>query len=236
MIRPMILKKSRMDQSRPIRESAADLLQQAILAGQYVPGQEIPQLGLSRQLGLSQSSVREALQELENRGLIMKNGRNWTVTQLSRDDLSDLYQVRSALEPLACKLAACTWRDEHTKALEDALEAMLKSARDRDYPRHSEADRRFHQIIWEAQPNRALLKQLNLLCMPLFAYDLVARSGCAYLDFNRSARQHRTIIQVLATRDGGRAEKVVRRLIERFHRQDVRDFDELGERSRDLRA
>jgi DNA-binding GntR family transcriptional regulator len=83
---------------------------------------------------------------------------------------------------------------------------------------------RFHQYVWSAQPNRILEKQLNSLCLPLFAYDLIERCHCAHLDFDRSARQHRMMIEVLSSRDGVRAEKLVRRLIRRFHRQDEQDF------------
>jgi DNA-binding GntR family transcriptional regulator len=215
------------DLAQPIRHRAADLLQRAILQGRFRPGQEIPQLGLARELGLSQSSVREALLELENRGLLVKKGRTWTITRLALDDLSDLYQVRAVLEPLACRLAAFSWRQEDSLALERCLDTMREAAAEKNYPKHSQADMEFHQIIWRAQPNRVLHKQLAVLCMPLFAYDLVERSGCFYLDFDRSSRQHQNIIRVLGTRDGFRAERFVRRLIERFHYQDIKDFHSL---------
>lgn len=225
----MLPRKTRVDRSSPIRVGAANLLQDAILRGDFRPGEEIPQTKLSQNMGLSQSSVREALQELETRGLIVKQGRTWTVTELSQDDLADLYQVRAALEPLACRLAAYQWREELTDELEDCLERMRQAALAKDYLQHSRADMDFHQSIWRWQPNRYLEKHLDRLCMKLFAYDLVERSGCAYLDFERSLRQHRTIISALRTRDGARAEKVVRRLIERFHRQDVVDFHSIEE-------
>lgn len=220
----MAAKRKSKSTTLPIRHRAADVLQESILTGRFEPGREIPQLWLAREFGLSQSSIREALQELENRGLIRKHGRNWMVTRLSHDDLGDLYEVRAALEPLACRLAAYGWREEQSQVLYECLEQMKVYSDQREYAKHSEADMRFHQFIWSTQPNRILEKQLNSLCMPLFAYDLVQRSGCARTDFERSARQHRMMIEVLSSRDGIRTERVIRRLIQRFHRQDEKDF------------
>jgi DNA-binding GntR family transcriptional regulator len=228
-----MLGKVRLSRSRPARLEVADIVQEAILRGQLAPGQEIPQLDLARRLGLSQSAVREALQELEHRGLVVRRGRRREVIRLTEDDLADLYQVRAVLEPLACRLAAYGWNKDFDDRLENCLYAMRRGAADKDYPAHARADAEFHRTIWRHQPNRALERQLEILWMPYFAYDLVERAPNAFLDFERSLRQHRTIITALRTRDGERAEKVVRRLIERFHRQDIADFRAL-ERSQSL--
>ena len=79
---------------------------------------------------------------------------------------------------------------------------------------------------------RMALASLLLLCMPLFAFDLVERASTAYMDFDRSLRQHRLIVDVLRLRDGDRAERVIRRLMVRFHRQDIADFRNLADESR----
>ncbi len=219
--------KGKLSRSGPIRQQAADALEEMILAGHYLAGQKIPQARLAREFGLSQGSVREALQELEARGLIIKAGRTWRVVRLSEDDVSNIYQVRAVLEPLACKLAAQVWDQRLRVRLEELLAVMQHAAEDRDYRRHSQADMKFHQAIWAHQPNRYLEKLLSQLCMPLFAYDLVQRAARAYLNFERSLRQHSFIIDVLQCRDGERAGRIIGRLIQRFYRQDVEDFRNL---------
>jgi DNA-binding GntR family transcriptional regulator len=212
------------DRSKPIRQRAANLVQEAVLRGHLQPGDEISQLTLARELGLSQASLREALQELEHRGLLEKRGRTWLITRLSEDDLSELYQVRALLEPLACRLAACGFTQRLGEQLDQCLARMTEAARAVDYPEHSRSDIEFHQLIWKSQPNRLLEKHLNLLCLPLFAYDLVKRKELVNLDFERSLRQHRLIVDLLRTRDGERTERIVRRLMQTFHRHDVEDF------------
>jgi DNA-binding GntR family transcriptional regulator len=76
-----------------------------------------------------------------------------------------------------------------------------------------------------------LEKHLNILCLPLFAYDLVERSEITCMDFGRSLRRHRMIVDVLRSRDGDRAERVVRRLIRRFHRQDLADIERIHQQT-----
>lgn len=207
-----------LDQSQPSRVAVADLLQAAILHGRILAGEEVPQLPLARELGLSQSSVREGLQELEHRGLIVKNGRRRSVISLSEDDLADLYQLRALLEPLACRLAAQCYRQIVDERLEGCLERMRDAALADDYLKYSEADYEFHYSIWKTQPNRLLEHHLERLCLPLWSYDLRQRRYAHGVNFERSLKQHRLILTALRTRDGSRAERLVKRLIERLGR------------------
>lgn len=218
-----MLRQQRLDRSKPIRMEAADLVQEAILTGRFRPGQEVPQLKLAASLGLSQASIREALQELEHRGLLVKKGRTRTVTFLSEDELAEIYQVRAILDPFACRLAAYHWRQEADQALERCLAQMSMAGEERNYQRQLRADLEFHRQIWKHQPNRRLEQHLNTLCVPLFAYELLVRAGSGYLDYERSFREHASILNALRTRDEDRVERIVRRLVQRFQREDRAD-------------
>jgi len=212
------------DRSAPIRIGAANLIQEAILEGQVVPGQEIPQLPLARSMGLSQSSIREALQELEYRGMIRKAGRSWKVTQLSEDEMADLYQVRALLEPHACRLAAAHWNHAAGIELDACLVRMSKAAAQQDYREHWSADIDFHQTIWRVQPNRFLERQLHMVCMPIFAHGVLHHTTILESSYRRSLRWHALIVELLRTRDADRVARVVSRIIRRFHRLNLEDF------------
>ena len=216
--------KQELDRSAPIRIGAANLIQGAILEGQVLPGQEIPQLPLAKRLGLSQSSIREALQELEYRGMIQKSGRSWKVTQLSEDEMADLYQVRALLEPHACSLAAAHWNHDAGVKLEDCLKRMAKAARQRNYREHWSADIDFHQTIWRVQPNRFLERQLHMVCMPIFAHGLLHHTTIPESSYRRSIQWHSLIVELLRTRDAARVTRVVSRIVRRFHRLNLEDF------------
>lgn len=214
---------------KPIRIKAADLVQQAILSGRLSPGSEIPQLKLARSMGLSQASVREALQELEHRGLIVPHGRTRTIIDLSEDDLYQMCQVRMLLEPVACRLAAENWTPTFCECLESNLAAMQAAAHAGNWREILRVDLEFHRAIWRHQSNRYLEKHLNILCVPLFAYALVRRKDSGVPENYRLVAQHRTIVNMLRTRDGPRVERLLRRIIERDNRQDLAEYRRLRE-------
>src|SRR5687768_8159377 len=128
----MVSPKLRVNRSKPARAGAVDVLQQAILDGKLRPDEDVPQLKLAEQLGLSQTTIREALQELEHRGLIVKRGRTRSVISLTYSELADMYQVRGLLEPFACHLAAYHWTDSADREAEDCLALAERAAAERN--------------------------------------------------------------------------------------------------------
>lgn len=221
----MILRKHRLDRSLPVRRQAADVVQDAIMKGLLRPGEKLQQRTLAGQFKLSHSAVREVLLELENRGLLTKGRSTYTVAHLSEDEFNDLNMMRNLLEPVACRLAAQHWRMELGLELEDCLDRMGQAFRERDFLSSWECDREFHRIIWKYQPNRILQAHLEKISTQLFAFYLsqsVADSYHPLAPLDKIFREHQLILEVLRTRDGQRAERVVRRILERSSQRGLR--------------
>lgn len=220
---------------RTKRIEVARLLEDAILTGRLTPGTRLRELKLAAEFGVSQASIREALQHLESLGLVVKYpNRGSFVINLNADDVAHIYQVRRVLEPLACALAAMHLRQETLDHLEKCIQAMEAAADRRDYRSYLNADREFHRIIWESQPNPWLLRALKNLCLPLFANDLILRYSTAYIDYDRAAREHRRIVSVLRTRDAELVRNVVDRMMRRFLREDLADYARLQQISEEI--
>lgn len=211
------------------REEVAHLLQQAILQGHLTPGARLPaEIKIARTLGVSQSSVREALLDLENQGLIVGyRNRSSYVIELNTEELMNIHQVRRELEPLACALAASHLKRETVDALQGCLSEMRDAAKRMDFLAYSTADLSFHRQIWQQQPNRALEKMLLLLCLPLFAYDLVLRYSNPHVNYERVIKQHEILLSALCSRESERVRRLTVRLVERWTRQDIADFDQM---------
>jgi DNA-binding GntR family transcriptional regulator len=210
--------------NEPIRVTVANFIEEAVLAGEFLPGQEVPQLLLANRLEVSQSSIREGLQDLEYRGMIRKRARSWVVTQLTQDELADLYEVRALLEPRACKLAAVTWTEKAATDIERCLRQMKEAADRQSYREHWSADIEFHRTIWRNQPNRALERELNSVCMPLFADGVLKKTRVPSRSYARSIAYHTLMVNLLRTRNADRMEQVVTRLVRNFHRLNLHDF------------
>lgn len=207
------------------RHKLARRLEGAILDGGIRPGARLTELKLASEFGVSQASVREALQELESLGLVVKYpNRGSYVIDLQPMDFIHIYQVRNELEPLAWFLAAAQMKQQTLDMLQSCVEEMRDAARRCDYRAYSSLDYRFHSLIWESQANRHLEKSLKALCPPLFAHDLVYRYSHTSSGLDRALRQHERLLAVLQVGDPALVLRVVRRMMHRFLRQDLTEF------------
>ncbi len=231
----MVLKRHKLDRSQPVRQQAADVVQDAIMKGLLLPGEKLRQRMLAVQFRLSHSAVREVLLELENRGLITKRGSSYAITLFSESEFLDLTMMRQLLEPVACRLAAIHWHPDLNDNLESCLERMQKAFDERNLLVSWECDRDFHRIIWHHQPNRILEAHLEKVCTQLFAFYLsphVAEEYYPVAPFQRIFAEHRTIVNVLRTRDGELTERVVRRILLRASRKTSEVWRELWSKER----
>ena len=101
---------------------------EAITDRTLLPGQRVRQNELADKLGVSRQPVSHALHILHRQGLLAESGRRgFEVTQLDPQRIRQLYEVRSAIDALAAKLAA--ERSKHEAAGRARLEAALRDGR-----------------------------------------------------------------------------------------------------------
>lgn len=113
-----------------LRERAADVLRQAIIDHRLPPGTHLKERELCDRLGVSRTSVREALRHLESEQLIETiPHRGPVVVSLSAEDAHDLYRVRAALEGLAGELFATSASDEQISRLAEIGGRIATAAR-----------------------------------------------------------------------------------------------------------
>lgn len=111
---------------RALPEQIADLLAQEIVEEKLAPGERLTELALCAQFGVSRAPVREALRLLEVRGLVrIEPRRSVRVTQLSAQEVDDLYEIRAALLGLAARRVASR-RDAAFLVAARALEERLQ--------------------------------------------------------------------------------------------------------------
>jgi|GEM_PF-3006251 len=203
----------------------ARLLEKAVLAGQLKPGTRLQENRLSQELDVSQSSIREALQDLESIGLVIKKAnRGSYVIQLSSRDIAHIFQVRRELEPLACQLLVSQITQQTIQVLNACMNEMKAAAQLQNYILFQEATLQFHREIWAAQPNRYLERFLQSLCLPLFAFDKIQRFSTAYANYARTIRQHELLLLALQLTDADRAVRLMRHLVDRWLREDLQDY------------
>lgn len=159
---------------RAVPEYALQAIRDLIEQEDYRAGDALPsQRDLAERLGVSRTSLREALSSLSALGLVsVQPGKGVFVqaptTQLAANNgfawpfaaqisAADTFQLRFALEGFACGLAAVTLSAQELDALQDNVEQMRLDLRASDFERASQLDFDFHRRILQASGNQAML-------------------------------------------------------------------------------
>ncbi len=149
-----------MDRSQINRVSVADqvaaLLRQRILDGEFRPGTQLQELPLAASLGVSRNTMREAIRILSLEGLLRRSlHRGAAVSQLSADDVREIYQLRRMLE-LAAVLAARRPNPEVVLELSGAVEQYEEAVQSRNWIRAVHHDLHFHSLLIRFHNNKRL--------------------------------------------------------------------------------
>ncbi len=152
-------------------KKVADQIAQLIQSGEYQPGQKLPgERNLIERLGVSRSSLREALISLEIEGFIEIRDRSGifildhqqaSAEPFPSGNVLELFSARDLIEAEVAAMAACHAKPEHLETLMLLLGKMvICSVRD---PQGADYDRQFHLTLAQACGNRVLLRTVELL-------------------------------------------------------------------------
>ncbi|MFB7139995.1 GntR family transcriptional regulator [Gottfriedia sp. NPDC056225] len=109
-----------------IREHAYRYLKELILEGHYKPGDRLIERELAVKLNISRTPIREALFRLESQGFVKTVPRKGViVSNISDEDIMEVFTILSSLEVLAAKLAAQKMTDEIQQEFDQKIEALL---------------------------------------------------------------------------------------------------------------
>jgi DNA-binding GntR family transcriptional regulator len=178
-----------------IRDQLASRIREAILRGQVRPGQRLVERGLAQSTGTSQASVREALQVLEQEGLVVKKTNTATfVTELSADRLREILGLRLQLEPYAAWLASKRIGEGDVESLRALAESMGSHAKHAELYQCSREDFEFHRMVWTCSGNQTLTRILTQICTSYFAYTSIL-PGLSDDELDERFGSHETVEQ-----------------------------------------
>ncbi|MFM2262596.1 MAG: hypothetical protein RI959_1272 [Pseudomonadota bacterium] len=190
---------------RALYEEVAELLRQRIFNRELPPGGWIDELKIAEEFGISRTPLREALKVLAAEGLVtMKVRRGAYVTEVSEQDLREVYELLALLESDAAG-AVCTRASEselkELQQLHGALEkaAPPKGSRDAFFALNEQ----FHLRMLELAGNRWRLQMVADLrkVMKLNRHSSLFKSG----RIEESLKEHQAILAAVVARDTERA-------------------------------
>ncbi len=147
---------------RRLADAITAQLRQEIIRGNLKPGHWLKQEELATRFDASPIPVREALRALAAEGLVrLIPHRGAVVTELSAEDILEIYEIRAILEAHAARLGAPRLTDDQIRRLSDYLDQMEQPGA--DVVMIVEANRLFHGLIYEASGKEHLCNLINTL-------------------------------------------------------------------------
>lgn len=187
---------------KSLRQRAYEELRQQIVDLRLAPGSRLVERDLAAELDVSRIPLREALQLLQQDGLVVLVPRQGAVVSpFGENDVRDLFDVRESLEVLAARLAAERADAVGLARLSDQLEAARAATTRKDRPAIALANARFHQMIVDLAANPLLESMLR----PLEARTQWLFHLTKDRDPGRQCLEHEEILAAITARDAERA-------------------------------
>jgi DNA-binding GntR family transcriptional regulator len=149
---------------RPLRDVVAERIREMILDGTFTPGERLIEGHIAEQLGVSRNPVREAIRSLEATGLVEVIPRKGAhVSRIDVEEVRQIQELRSVIEPLAAELAAKRRTDGDIRRLSECIDRGLAATKSGDKVLAAAWHRDFHIALEQAAQNPYIERALSPL-------------------------------------------------------------------------
>jgi DNA-binding GntR family transcriptional regulator len=195
--------------SKSLADRAYEALVDAICAGEFRPGQRLTQDEIAERLNVSRQPVNSAIAMLKAQRFVIETGRRGVeVAPVDRNLFEWIYQIRSALEPLAVELATPRLTSATISRGRDLVATGTALMQAGDARGVLKADIDFHMLIYELSGNRLLLDTMQL------NWQHLRRSMGEVLRFPGMTlqvwKEHRAIFDAMTEGDAAHASSLMR--------------------------
>lgn len=198
-----------MNEYLPLRDVVFQTLRQAIITGEFAPGERLMEITLAERLGVSRTPVREAIRKLELEGLVVMIPRKGAeVAKITEERLRDVLEVRCALEELSATLACQRIDEEGKERLAACHDAFVRAVKMGDALEIANQDEAFHECIFEQTRNDRLLQIIHNLKEQMYRYRMEYVKDASYRE--ELVAEHEKLLGAILSGDTQTATEVMR--------------------------
>lgn len=191
-----------------LREQIYQYLRNKIQAGELRPGSSINLDGLSKELSISKTPLKEAFIKLESEGFVdILPRRGIVVKSLTHQEVKDYYEIIGSLESSVALSVSDRIKAEHIAGLKRCNEALREALEANDFDRYYQLNLDFHDIFLNLSPNKTLRKFIMPFKQRL--YDFPRRHYWKEWEL-LNLEEHRKFIQCLENDDIEGAARVLK--------------------------
>jgi len=201
------------NERKSLAELAYEATRERILSGFFKPGDWLRQEGLSKQLAVSHTPVREALDRLVADGLAERvPDRGVRVSAIDENDIAEVYCLRLLLEPLIVRLTALNISREELDHLKTIVDQAEKLTSLDDMPARRQLNRDFHSTIC-ITCGSGTLKRLHKIVWDrfpewMFYEGLYRKPDTLKSRLRREITEHRAMLNAISKGNVDRAEQI----------------------------
>ena len=193
-----------------IADQIFEQLERDILSGKYARSTVLSELGLSKELGVSRTPVREAIRRLEQEDILEECGKGMIVVGITPEYMQDMFEIRLAIEGEAARRAAVNISDEQLGRMREILDLQRfysEKEGENSSDQIKNMDSQFHEILYLASNSRPYIRTL----LPLHKRMMKMRKASVskHSRAMRSLEEHEAIYEALLRHDPDAAEKAV---------------------------
>lgn len=197
-------------------------LREDILNEVYQNHDELKELTLCEELGVSRTPVREALRQLALEGLVeIVPNKGAYVNSITAKDVEDIYQMRSLLEGLCAKMCCRHISQEKMEEMEENIYLAEFHAARGHSEQMAQLDSHFHEIMYESCDSKMLSHTLHDF------HEYVMRARKKTLSDQKRSQQsnleHRLIMEAVRDKDEERAEKLANQHVQNAYANIVKN-------------
>ena len=190
-----------------LRGRVFNRMREDILSGKYGRDEELREIAMAADFGVSRTPVREALRQLELEGLVhIIPNKGAYVTGISAKDIHDIYHIRSYLEGLCARWACGHISKEQLEQLEEIVYLCEFHAKKQHLEQIVELDNKFHKIIYGACDSKMLEHVLRDFHHYVERVRRISLAGEGRAE--ASNKEHAAILEALRAGDCELAEKL----------------------------
>jgi DNA-binding GntR family transcriptional regulator len=212
----------------PVSERIFEEIRDAVTFGHLKPGERLSEKRLCGEFRVSRTPLREALRKLQAQGYItLEANVGATVRKISLEEVEDIYDILSLLEPHAAMLAAAGRTKEDIRTLKHIFQGMnVQSAKD-DYRVWVRKNDDFHNCIHMMSRRSVLSETIHYLRNRIYRFRILI-TGREYVE--NYSLEHERILKAIISGEGKEAAKHMRKHLVNVRNNRVmflRDYPEL---------
>lgn len=215
----------RVHKKKSLREEVYESLRKSILHGKLKPGQHLIEEQLADHVGISRTPVREAFHKLERDELVTRLPKGgYAVRRFTREDVEEIFGIRSALESYAVYLATVHMAPDKLSILEKKLEESEGAIEKGDTDKAVQLNTEFHDLLYKSCKSKKLIDMINTFRDYFYRY----RSALLHIQDGTSfsTKDHRQMLEAMKKKNPRLAERLVRRHLERGKELILKEIDE----------